>query len=194
MQNTTYISESKGADWKGCLMLSMPYDVGAMIAAWSERNIPREALADNGRETYAHCTILYGFPQHVAFEEVESFLNYEYGLTSETKVLISLGKIKRFTGNPEYDVLVIEVEQGMLIRQMHYGLKDKFNVKTDYPTYNPHVTIAYVKPGALPHLDGNATFEGFDANCEKMTYSTGPREDRKVATVKYDNGSKEKDS
>lgn len=175
-------------------MLSMPDDVSSMILNWSSNNIPDAALADNGRETYSHCTILYGFPQYVTPAEVQTFVNYEYSLTPDSKIPIQLGKIKRFSGNPEYDVIVIEVCQGLLIRQMHYGLKDKFGVKTDYPTYNPHVTIAYVKPGALLHLDGNATFDGYDVNCEKMTYSTGPHEDRKVATINYDNGFKEKDN
>lgn len=169
-------------------MMSMPYDIASMVAAWSAKNIPDSSLADSGREGYCHCTILYGFPQNVPFADVQAFLNYEYGFDIEgSKVFIQLGKIKRFTGNPEYDVLVIEVGQGLLIRQMHYALKDKFGVKTDYPTYNPHVTIAYVKPGELTHLDGNATFDGLVANCEKMTYSTGPSGARDVKTIKYEN-------
>lgn len=187
MEITNYISESKGADWKGCLMLEMPSDIAGMISAWAENNIPSDMLATDGVEKYSHCTILYGFPQHVAFSEVAGFLNFEYALNPFTKVFIKLGKVKRFTGNPEYDVLVIEVEHGLLIRRMHYALKDKFGVKSDYPTYNPHVTIAYVKPGALTHLDGSESFDGVNADCKKMTYSTGPSEDRSRKTIKYEN-------
>lgn len=195
MKILSYITESKASDWRGCLMLSAPSEIADMIKSWANNEIPEAALAKDGYESYVHCTILYGFPQFVTPEEVDKFVSYEFGLTPDSMIGFQLGNIKRFTGNPEYDVLVIEVDQGLTIRQMHYALKDKFNVRTDYPTYNPHVTLAYVKPGSLPHLDGNSTFKGYDVICKSMTYSRGPSDSRKVTTLKNDSdGRKEKDS
>jgi hypothetical protein len=185
MEVRNYISESKGpSDWKGCLMLSMPSDVSRMVAAWSENNIPEDMLAGDGREAYCHCTVLYGFPQHVTFDEVNEFVMTDF--TDESLLGIQLGPIKRFPANenrPESDVLVIEVKSALSLSKLHYALKDKFGVKTNYPTYNPHVTIAYVKPGSLTELDGSEVFDEFEAYCKAMTYSMGPSENRELKKV-----------
>ena len=188
MEVRNYISESKGTDWKGCLMLSMPSDVARMVTAWSKNNIPDDALAGDGREDYCHCTILYGFPQHVEFEDVERASMTGY--TPESMLGVVLGKIKRFAANdrrPDSDVLVIEVKPNEQLTALHTDLKSRFNVKLDYPNYNPHITIAYVKPGMLTDLDGSTVFDDFEAYSRTMTYSTGPSDHRSRRTVTFEN-------
>lgn len=187
MEVRNYISESKGSDWRGCLMLSMPSDLSRMVAAWSENNIPADQLADDGRETYCHCTVLYGFPQHVKFEDVVEAVMPTFSIDST--IPIQLGPIKRFVANehrPSSDVIVIEVKHSEILSRLHYALKDKFGVKTNFPTYNPHVTIAYVKPGALPELDGYRVFDEYEVFCKAMTYSTGPGNDCFRRTVTFE--------
>lgn len=187
MEIQKYISESKKSDWKGCLMLSMSGEVSRMVAAWSKNNIPDDCLAKDGREDYCHCTLLYGFPQHTEFEDVEraSMIGY----TPESMLSITLGKIKRFHANsnrPESDVLVIEIKPNEQLNALHHDLKQQFNVKLDYPNYNPHITIAYVKPGALAELDGSTIFDDFEAYSRTMTYSTGPSDGRSRRVITFD--------
>jgi 2'-5' RNA ligase len=193
MEVRNYISESKGeTDWRGCLMLSMPSDVTRMITAWSENNISDDDLAGDGREKYCHCTVLYGFPQSTKFEEVEA--EAMDGLDHSTLIDIVLGPIKRFPASenrPESDVLVIEVKGAGQLAPLHERLKTKFNVKTNFPTYNPHVTIAYVKPGSLTELDGTTVFDDYEAHCKAMTYSTGPSDNRNRRTVTFEEFSTE---
>lgn len=188
-----YISESKSSDWRGCLMLSMPGLLTNAISMWSQRNILADDLAEDGREEYSHCTVLYGFPQSVTFEEVSSYVTNECSISPGSVISVELGIVKRFKADanrPNSDVLVIEVKPGMILNQLHYALKDKFQVVSAYPVYNPHVTIAYVKPGACPELDGNVTFDSFDAMCKDMTYSRGPSENRERKTISYEDFSK----
>lgn len=172
---TQYISESKKLDWKGCLMLSMPGDIARMVGAFSRSRIADVDLADDGREDYCHCTILYGFGQGEEFDDISDVVKQHSSLT------LKLGKIKRFVANehrPDSDCIVIEVEASPELRDLHVELKDIFKVTTNYPTYNPHVTIAYVKPGSLTELDGDETFADLEVSCDKMTYSTGNSENR----------------
>lgn len=177
-----YISESKSGTWLGCLMLSMPGDIATLIQAFGKSRIHEGQLADDGFETYSHCTVLYGFSQGTNVAEVESFLK------GYDKIPIMLGNIKRFKANdnrPDSDVLVIDVE-GLALRKLNADLKDNFDVVSTYPTYNPHVTIAYVKPGAYLNLDRSPIFNGIKCVCDKMTYSSGPSENRDITNMTFE--------
>jgi len=186
MNFVNYISEAKDpSEWRGCLMLSFPEDLGDAIQAWGKSKIPESALTNDGFEKYAHCTILYGFSQITRFNEVKEYLESSFGLTDKSKLKVKLGEVKRFKC-PEYDVLYIAVEDCMNLHQMHFSLKDKFHVKTSYATYNPHATIAYVQKGACPELDGCKLFDGLEVECNQITYSTGPSAERTRAEINYE--------
>jgi 2'-5' RNA ligase len=47
--------------------------------------------------------------------------------------------------NPKFDVVKFNVESDVL-RKL-YSLFSKLPNEDEYPTYNPHMTLAYVKPG-----------------------------------------------
>lgn len=188
---TSYISESKKLDWRGCLMLTMPSPVAKLVRVWSASRIKEDFLADDGREDYCHCTILYGFDQDVDIVDVEACLK------KHDNINISLGKVKRFPASdhrPGSDVLVIEVIPDKALVDLHNELKSKFQVQTTFPNYNPHVTIAYIKPGSLTELDGDIAFEGFDVECNKMTYSTGSSENRSRKQLTFEEFQKSKNS
>ena len=186
MRITNYISENKDpSEWKGCLMLSFPKDIANAIQAWGSAKIPDDVLTGSGREKYSHCTVLYGFSQSTAFADVQDFLVKDQGLVDKSKLKVKLGKVCRFEC-PDFDVLHIEVEECLKLHQLHFALKDRFEVKTSYPTYRPHATIAYVKKGACKELDGAKLFVGVEAACDQLTYSTGPSSSRSRAEINYE--------
>lgn len=189
MKFNTYIKESHDAGWRGCLMLSMPKDIAQLITVWSKNNIPDKFLAEDvGREGYSHVTVLYGFPQTVTADEVNDHV-------SESEIDVRLGKVKRFKANdnrPKSDVLVIEAES-LKLRELNDYLTKEFDVKSAFATYNPHVTIAYIKPGVLSNLDGADVFDGLKATCDTMTYSTGNSENRTKKTLTFEEFSYEVD-
>lgn len=186
MEIKNYISEGKDPnEWRGCLMLSFPDDLSNAIQAWGQAKIPQDQLTKDGLEKYSHCTILYGFSQITRFDEVKTFLESSFNLTDKSKLKVKLGEVKRFSC-PEYDVIYIAVEDCMTLHQMHFSLKDKFQVKTSYATYNPHATIAYVKKGACTELDGCKLFDGLEVECNQITYSTGPSENRTKVEINYE--------
>ena len=176
------ITESNSLDWKGCLMLSTPNYLTDMITVWSSHSITEDDLADDGRETYSHCTVLYGFSQDTCIENIQSILNkYE-------NISVTLGKIKRFPASehrPNSDCLVIGVTPSPELIQLHEELKKVFNVETGFPTYNPHITLAYIKPGSLPNLDNVDTFDGFGITLNDPVYSKGSSENRSRSKLHF---------
>ena len=180
---TNYISEVSNIDWRGCLMLTMPDEISRLISAWSDSHIDKKFLAGDGRESYSHCTVLYGFDQDTNIDTVENQLN------SYSPIDLSLGCVKRFPASehrPDSDCIVIEVNASKQLRDLHTNLKDIFSVKTTFPTYNPHITIAYIKPGSLQHLDGDVSFDGFNVKSNEMTYSTGSSENRSRKALTFE--------
>lgn len=94
-------------------------------------------LAPEGKETIPHVTIRYGLETSDAGEVrqlVETF----------GPVRLRLGYIDCFEGE-EHDVVIVRVESEDLER-LHELLGQLPNVQT-HPTYQPHVTLAHVRPG-----------------------------------------------
>lgn len=186
MQVINNLNEAaSSADLRGCLMLSLPDDISNAIKAWGSNKISKEELTYSGFENYIHCTVLYGFSQATKFEKVKAFLEDECELTNTKKLNISLGEVKRFSCE-DFDVIHVAVENCMPLYKLHFALKDKFQVTTSYPTYNPHVTIAYVKKGACAELDGSKLFMNINVLCDQITYSTGPPEKRTRKEINYE--------
>lgn len=98
-------------------------------------------------------------------------------MSTPGSVKIQLGRIKRFPADadrPDSDVLVIEVRSEQL-DALNAKLRDEFSVVSKYPKFLAHVTLGYVKPGALPELDGQAPFDGEEIHCCEAVYSNGGR-------------------
>lgn len=94
-------------------------------------------LTEKGREDIPHITIRYGLETNDAGQVrqlVETF----------GPIKFKLGDVDYFQGD-EHDVVIIRVESDDLHR-MNELLGQLPNVQT-HPTYQPHVTLAYVKPG-----------------------------------------------
>lgn len=164
-------------------MASMPSNLSKLITNFAKDRISEENLAEDGYEDYCHCTILYGFGQDVTSDEVFKFVYHndisELGLT--------LGKINRFKADdnrPDSDVIKIEITDCKDLKRLNSKLKTEFSVVSNYKGYHPHITLAYVKPGSHPELDGDDTFDGIELTTNVVTYSSGPSEDRKRDTLR----------
>jgi len=125
----------------GCLMLYVD------IPNWSEltKDILEEDLFEKDNERYGietepHITILYGVHSDVPDEKVENlFKGIDKG-DFDIKVIS-----KNCFFNKDYDVLKLDISSEKLNQLNKLG---KTLPHTDtYPTYKPHMTIAYLKKG-----------------------------------------------
>jgi 2'-5' RNA ligase len=60
--------------------------------------------------------------------------------------------------NDDYDVLKIEVESDAL-NKLNQAISDNLDCTDTHPTYNPHVTVAYLKKGRGKKYTDSKDFE-----------------------------------
>ena len=169
-----------GTPTKGCLMLLLNDEVSERIRKFKEEELSGPDVLED--EPESHVTVLYGFDNSVGARDVLSCLE-----TGPMKV--GLGVIKRFPANekrPDSDVLVLTAygwktgdgDGNDELTDLNAALAKEFGVKSDY-NYNPHVTLAYVKPGTFKELEekggaaGKAPFDDQSWSCHEMIYTKG---------------------
>ena len=136
-----FILENKRMYEYGCLMLD--FDLPNWNSFLDKIKIEDLYKSENeryGLEDKPHITILYGFHDEVNAETIRECLGGEVN----TPIKIKIDSIDIFE-NEEYDVVKLNVESSQL-RKLN-ALCKKLPYTTDYPDYNPHMTIAYVKKG-----------------------------------------------
>lgn len=140
--------------------VNLPGELAAKVRAMSQR-IPDEDLAGDGREEESHVTVKYGLHTNDP-EPVEK------ALWEEGPVTIKLGKTSIFPAKQEdiqaggtdaADVVKIEIDSPDLHR-LNKLIASSTPVTDTYPTYQPHVTLAYVKPGLGKKYAGLKDLEG----------------------------------
>lgn len=122
---------------KGCLLAPL-HGEAAMAVLRAGARIPDDALAEDGREDEPHVTVRYGFTPAVTPAEVAALL------ADVGPVRLRLGKAGVFESD-EHDVVFLEVESADLHRL--HQLTSQLPHTSKHPTYRPHATVAYVKPG-----------------------------------------------
>lgn len=147
-------------------MLDCPTNYAERFCEWGLIKRSDLIVEDGGLETYSHVTIAFGFRlDQVSPEDVSVFME---SLTPEERnVRFSLGKAKIFPANenrPNSDVLYLEAVGSDLFKMnervlSYFGDKIK---PSDFGAYNPHLTLAYVRPGtykeSVKYLSLNSTF------------------------------------
>lgn len=155
---------NEGAGGAGCLLIRFPVADSVEIQKWVSENVPPEAIITPEREI--HVTVLYGIKDTVPVSEIQAFVeNLPY-------VVIQLKSVS-FFNQPDQDVLKIEVESPQL-HEINTNLKAHLgahNIEPSKYNYNPHVTLAYVKPNSVPQLEGNDRFNGYTLLLKKAVYS-----------------------
>lgn len=109
-----------------------------------------------GLEDNFHVTLLYGLHDGVSLQEVKAALK---GIKFGPIVLHNLSKFD----NPEYDVLKFDVRYHNkgenFLSKANESLK-KLPYTSDFPTYHPHATVAYLKKGeAQKYIDKLKDYE-----------------------------------
>lgn len=131
------------------------------IVIWGEYYITDSDLFINendfAREDSPHITVLYGIHTNkltnIKFQEFE----------------IELDKISFFE-NEKYNVAKIDVK-GKYLHTLHNKLKTELEVTESYPTYKPHITIAYIQKGKCKDLIGNTDFKGIKIKVNELVFS-----------------------
>lgn len=159
------ILEKKGTTSYGCLMAVFDKKDQKQFIDFAKKNIDKENVADDGIEDEPHVTVLYGF--HGDLHKQLSSLLSKWG-----PVEITLGKISRFKKD-EKDVIKVEAHSDD-IKKLHAFLMEHYKDKitTDFPKWNGHLTLGYVKKGAHKELDGSTKFKGKKFKIPSLVYST----------------------
>jgi 2'-5' RNA ligase len=144
--------------------VNLPDDIRDRIAAWSTKHIPDKDLADKGREPDSHITVKYGI-EDKGPQAIEALVK------SHRQIRAKLGKLSIFKTNPEYDVLIIEVDSPDCAN-LNRIITRNVPCTTTFPVYIPHCTIAYVKKGAADKLNGNNEFGGTELEFPELTFSS----------------------
>jgi 2'-5' RNA ligase len=124
----------------GCVMVK--YNMSGLFWEDLQDRIKEEELYvegdSHGREDSPHVTLLYGIHGDVELSEVKELCeDFE-------PILITFDKVGFFE-NDDYDVIKFTVSSSQL--SDYNKVLEKLPHTDEYPDYNPHLTIAYVKKG-----------------------------------------------
>lgn len=164
------LSEKKGVVYKySCVMFEIPDPTAGVILNWGKRNIKEEWVYYDpedpslGREDHIHITVKYGL--HDPYPSCISELVKDFGEFS-----IGFGEVSKFESE-NYDVIKLAIS-GDRLHELNKLIADNVEYTDKYPEYNPHATIAYVKPGTCDHLLGRRDFDDLTAKCDKVQFSS----------------------
>lgn len=121
----------------GSLQLDIEGDLRAQILR-ATKLLKDADLAEDGRETNPHCTVLYGLHETASPKSMPI-------LSMFGPQKLRLGAISIFECD-SYDVVKIEVESPSLT-QMNWILRRLLPHTSTHKDYNPHITLGYVKKG-----------------------------------------------
>jgi len=145
--------------------VDLPGDIAAMVLSMGSR-VPDEMLAEDGREQHPHVTVLYGITE----DESTALPKLRDALKGFGQVRIRLGRVGIFdVAAKGFDVVKIDVASEDLQR-LRKKVEATVQYQTDFPDYQPHITIAYVKRGTAKHLVGLATLAGVTGKFTSLTF------------------------
>lgn len=130
------------------------------------KTIPEDDLyndeeGDKGREDEPHVTVRYGITDTIPDKVI-------HAVSHTGPVRIKLGPISKFD-NPKYDVLKMDIDSPALHR-LNSLVDAHVPVNEGFPTYKPHMTIAYLRKGKGKHLIGQHPFKGMSFTVTSMQF------------------------
>lgn len=149
-------------------MAVLPTADAVPILEFIHEKIPPTALADSGYENSSHVTIAYGFEATVTPERVQSAV----AAWGKDKLVMTLGNVRRFSDNPAYDVLNVDLTFADDCAGLNRHLSETFGQELQQTyDYNGHLTLAYVVKGTCITLDGHAKFNGNSYAFKSLVFS-----------------------
>jgi 2'-5' RNA ligase len=151
------------------VQVNVPQVLAIQMVKWGEKHIPDKELYNpnspaHGRESEMHITLLYGIHSKTS-NKVEALLKDEAPFT------VKLGNISVFTTNDDFDVIKVEAD-GPKLFDLNRLLKNNIVNTQSFPSYKPHITIAYVKKGAGKDLVGNGEFREIAWTANTIIFSS----------------------
>lgn len=128
----------------GCVMANIDEEAARKIVDFNYKTISEDILYIDenddsfGREKNPHVTIKYGLVQSYTEEQIRQLLR------QVTPFDIQVRGISIFE-NDKFDVVKFDVD-GPELRRLNEIFSSLPN-HDEYPTYNPHMTMAYVRKG-----------------------------------------------
>lgn len=127
----------------GCLMLEVPFENWQkVLSKISKEDLYEENGNDYGLETEPHVTVLYGLHEEV---DEEKLINFVKEFCKSSPIEIQISKMGVFK-NSKFEVLKLDVESQTL-KALNKALSENFPYTSKFPTYEPHITLAYLKKG-----------------------------------------------
>lgn len=173
MQNVSYNFSSVHID--------VTNPVADEVIAWGRENVSDDDIFVSqsdptyGREDEIHITILYGLHSGKS-EQVEQLLQ------NEGPIRAKLGRVTVFSNPFKFDVVVIGVISDDLMR-INKKLADNVAYTNRYGSYQPHLTIAYVKKGKGWRHDGLKLWEGKELTAGYVVFSSKEGFKKKIPII-----------
>lgn len=168
------LTKNIGPHSYGAVLLPFPPEWAKQFTDFALLEIPDFYLAEEGREFSPHVTISFGF-EDSGPDTVRELRKY---LTGYGPIKIRFDKISLFPDSGDGDVLKVDVS-GQDLHDLHWWMRDNFEVVDKFEDYKPHATIAYINPSYSHLYDGiDAPFLGKEITIDVAEWSgaNGSRE------------------
>ncbi len=120
-----------------------------------------------GIESQQHITVLYGT---LPANDENDLVTLKRIAKTIAPFYVTMGKVEKFKQDI-YDVLKISIVPNSNLTSLHSVIKNTIENVYEFPSYEPHITLAYVKSGTCEDLIGNDTFEGIQIQIERLDFS-----------------------
>ncbi len=157
---------------KGCVMLYVALDLSSF-----HQLIDEDDLTGDGIEDEAHITVLYGLDSDVSIDKVKKALE---GIDFGT---VSAYKVSAFENDKE-DVVKFDIDCSGL-RMANRWLR-ALPHSNKFKNYEPHLTIAYVKPGKGKKYVEKFKEEALEVKPLFLVYSPGGDKDKVIISIGKD--------
>lgn len=143
---TDLLRENSSSSYSyGCVMLFFSF---LYLKNIQNQINPSDIYEEDGDKTYGiedepHITLLYGLHSDVNLDEIKSITNQ---IKFDNLILHNVSLFN----NPKYDVLKFDVKYPNKNETFLHNCNEKLKKlphTTSFPTYHPHSTIGYLKPG-----------------------------------------------
>lgn len=153
-----------------CAMLNLSDDVSSIVKYWTKKNIPTEHLyisddkGINGYSEESHVTICYG----ITDTNPKNLIKIANGYGP---IELKFCKVDKFDTNPDFDVIKITMDSDKL-RYLNNSITKNMTCVSDFSTYEPHTTLAYVKKGSCDNLVGDTFFESLFDTVDEIYFAS----------------------